>query len=146
MISKSICALLAILCPAVILGGEASGQFTAGKRPPIKPKYAAAYATHDQRDARKFAIEVVLSEEPIDVVEAAAELDPHSNVINQKALRDHNYVLLWVRPDNDVSMNATYSETMTLASARFTTTSAGAPPVKTIDPSPASCWSTGPGS
>ena len=25
----------------------------------------------------------------------------------------HNYVLLWVRPDGDVSMNATYSETMT---------------------------------
>ena len=55
----------------------------------------------------------MLSEEPIDVVEAAAELDPHTNVINQKALRDHNYVLLWVRPDNDVSMNATYSDTMT---------------------------------
>jgi hypothetical protein len=110
---KRIAALLVFLCPVVALGGEASGQFTAGKRPPIRPKYAAAYETHDQRDARKIAIEVVLSEEPIDVVEAAAELDPHANVINQKALRDHNYVLLWVRPDNDVSMNATYSDTMT---------------------------------
>ncbi|MEA2336981.1 MAG: hypothetical protein QOE82_988 [Thermoanaerobaculia bacterium] len=113
MISKPACALLAILCPAVVLGGEASGQFTVSKRPPIKPKYAAAYETSDQRDARKKAIEVVLSEEPIDVVEAAAELDPHTNVINQKALRDGNYVLLWVRPDNDVSMNATYSDSMT---------------------------------
>jgi hypothetical protein len=110
---KQIAALAILFCPVVALGGDASGQFTAGKRPPIKPKYAAAYETHDQRDARKTAIEVVLSEEPIDVVEAAAELDPHTNVINQKALRDHNYVLLWVRPDNDVSMNATYSETMT---------------------------------
>lgn len=110
---KRIAALLILLCPVIALGGEASGQFTAGKRPPIKPKYAAAYETHDQRDARKSAIEVVLSEEPIDVAEAAAELDPHTNVINQKALRDHNYVLLWVRPDNDVSMNATYSDTMT---------------------------------
>jgi hypothetical protein len=113
MISRSACALLSLLCPAVVLGGEASGQFTVSKRPPIKPKYAAAYATHDQRDARKSAIEVVLSEEPIDVAEAVAELDPHTNVINQKALRDHNYVLLWVRPDNDVSMNATYSDSMT---------------------------------
>jgi hypothetical protein len=110
---KKFAALLAFLWPVIALGGDASGQFTAGKRPPIKPKYAAAYETRDQRDARKIAIEVVLSEEPIDVVEAAAELDPHSNVINQKALRDHNYVLLWVRPDNDVSMNATYSDTMT---------------------------------
>jgi hypothetical protein len=110
---RPIVALLAILCPVIALGGEASGQFTVSKRPQIKPKYAAAYETHDQRDARKIAIEVVLSEEPIDVVEAAAELDPHTNVINQKALNDHNYVLLWVRPDNDVSMNATYSATMT---------------------------------
>src|SRR5947209_2207080 len=110
---KRIAALFAFLWPVIALGGDASGQFTAGKRPPIKPKYAAGYETRDQRDARKTAVEVVLSEEPIDVVAAAAELDPHSNVINQKALRDHNYVLLWVRPDNDVSMNATYSDTMT---------------------------------
>jgi hypothetical protein len=110
---KRIAALVVFLYPVIVLGGDAAGQFAAGKRPPIKPKYAAAYETRDQRDARKMAVEVVLSEGPIDVVEAAAELDPHSNVINQKALRDHNYVLLWVRPDNDVSMNATYSDTMT---------------------------------
>src|SRR3954451_2173165 len=110
---KPIAALITLFYPLIALGGEASGQFTAGKRPPIKPKYAAAYETRDQRDARKSAIEVVLSEEPIDVAEAVAELDPHTNVINQKALGDHNYVLLWVRPDNDVSMNATYSDTMT---------------------------------
>jgi hypothetical protein len=113
MLLKRIAALVVFLYPVIALGGDASGQFTAGKRPPIKPKYAAAYETHDQRDARKIAIEVVLSEEPIDVAEAAADLDPHTNVINQKALRDHNYVLLWVRPDNDVSMNATYADTMT---------------------------------
>jgi hypothetical protein len=112
MLLKRIVALVVLLYPVIVLGGDASGQFTAGKKPPIRPKYAAAYETRDQRDARKTAVEVVLSEEPIDVVEAAAELDPHSNVINQKALRDHNYVLLWVRPDNDVSMNATYSDTM----------------------------------
>jgi len=110
-----ICSLFVALCLFTIsvLAGEASGEFTAGKRPPIRPKYAAAYETHDQRDAHSMVIEVVLSEDPIDAVAAAAELDPHTNVINQKALRDHNYVLLWVRPDNDVSMNATYSETMT---------------------------------
>ena len=72
-----------------------------------------AFETRDQRDARKRVIEVVLSEEPVDVKAAVAELDPHSNVINQPALMEHNYVLLWVRPGNDVSMNATYSKTMT---------------------------------
>ena len=103
--------LTALSLPA--LASEASGEFTAGKRPPIKPLYAAAYETRDQRDARKRAIEVVLSEEPIDAVAAAAALDPHTDAINQKALMEHNYVLLWVRPGNDVSMNATYSATMT---------------------------------
>jgi len=110
-----ICVLLVALAAFTlpVLAGQASGEFTAGTRPPIRPKYAAAFETPDQRDARKMAVEVVLSEAPIDVAAAAAELDPHTNVINQGALRDHNYVLLWVRPDNDVSMNATYSETMT---------------------------------
>lgn len=110
-ISLTFAILWAFSCSA--FAGEASGEFVAGKRVPIRPKYAAAFETRDQRDARKRAVEVVLSEAPIDVVAAAAELDPHTNVINQSALSDHNYVLLWVRPDNDVSMNATYSATMT---------------------------------
>lgn len=104
---------LSIAIALPLFAGEASGTFSVGKRPPIRPKYAAAYETRDQRDARKRAIEVVLSEEPVDVKAAVAELDPHTNVINQKALMNHNYIILWVRPGNDVSMNATYSETMT---------------------------------
>lgn len=110
-IIASVAVLLAFSFSA--FAGEASGQFTVGKRDPIRPKYAAAFQTPDQRDARKMAIEVVLSESPIDADAAVLELDPHSNVINQKAVSDHNYVLLWVRPDNDVSMNATYGATMT---------------------------------
>lgn len=104
---------LVLTLPLSAFAGEASGEFTAGKRPPIKPLYAAAFETRDQRDARKRAVEVVLSEEPVDLAEAVGELDPHTSVINQKALMEHNYVLLWVRPGNDVSMNATYSATMT---------------------------------
>ena len=52
--------LAAVALPA--LAGEASGEFTVSKRPPIRPKYAAAYETRDQRDAHKRAIEVVLSD------------------------------------------------------------------------------------
>jgi hypothetical protein len=89
----------------------ASGQFTTTGRDPILPKYAAAFETRDQRDARKRVIEVVLSEEPVDVKAAIEDLDPHTQIINQRALMDHNYVLLWVRPDNDVSMNASYGVT-----------------------------------
>lgn len=104
---------LALLIALPALAGEASGEFKTNKRVPIKPKYAAAYETRDQRDARKRVLEVVLSEEPVDVASAVGELDPHTAIINQKALMDHNYVLLWVRPNNDVSMNATYTEKMT---------------------------------
>ena len=102
--------LAAIAVPAV--AGEASGEFKAGSRKPIRPKFAAAYETRDQRDPRKRIVEVVLSEAPVDAAAAAADLDPHMNVINQPALMDHNYILLWVRPGDDVSMNATYGERM----------------------------------
>ena len=102
--------LAAAAFPAV--AGEASGEFKCPPRAPIHPKFAAAFETRDQRDARKRAIEVVLSEGPIDVAAAVADLDPHSNVINQPALFDHDYILLWVRPENDVSMNATYGARM----------------------------------
>src|SRR5437763_1642462 len=102
------------LLAAPALFADVTGQFTTDKRPPIKPKYAAAFETRDSRDARKRAIEVVLSEEPVDVAAAIGELDPHTVLINQKGLQGpHNYILLWVRPGNDVSMNATYSATMT---------------------------------
>ena len=104
---------LALLVALPALGGEASGQFKTSKRVPIRPKYAAAYESRDQRDARQRVIEVVLSEEPVDATAAVMDLDPHTSIINQSALMDHNYVLLWVRPGNDVSMNATYTENMT---------------------------------
>ena len=39
--------------------------------------------------------------------------DPHRAAINLEALRDHDYLLLWVAADGTVTMNATYSKTMT---------------------------------
>src|SRR5215212_4185309 len=104
---------VALLMALPAFGGEASGEFKTNKRAPIRPKYAAAFESRDQRDARKRVIEVVLSEAPVDAKTAALELDPHTSVINQPALMDHNYVLLWVRPGNDVSMNATFAENNT---------------------------------
>jgi hypothetical protein len=80
-----ICVLLLVsaVFTLPVIAGEASGEFTAGTRAPIRPKFAAAFETPDPRDARKMAIEVVLSEAPIDAAAAAAELDPHTNVINR---------------------------------------------------------------
>lgn len=103
---------LVILAAMPAFAADVTGQFTVSSKPPIKPKYAAAYAVRDQRDARKWQVEVVLSEAAMDVGAAVAELDPHTNAINQKALSHHNYILLWVSPDGKVSMNATYTEGM----------------------------------
>src|SRR5882724_2608750 len=102
--------LAAIAVQAV--AGEALGEFKCAGRKSILPKYAAAFEARDQRDPRKRIVEVVLSEAPVDAAAAAADLDPHTNVINQPALMDHDYILLWVRPGDDVSMNATYGERM----------------------------------
>lgn len=102
--------LAMLAMPAV--AGEASGQFKAGTRVPIRPKVATAYEIRDMRDARKRVIEVILTDAPVDAAAAVAELDPHMAVVNQPALQDRNYIILVVRPDGDVSMNATYSERM----------------------------------
>jgi hypothetical protein len=108
----SICVALLAATALPAVAGEASGEFKTSTRKPIHPKYASAFETRDQRDLHKRVVEVVLSDAPIDAAAAAADLDPHMNAINQAALMDHDYILLWVRPENDVSMNATYGEKM----------------------------------
>ena len=90
--------------------GEVSGQFRVADRT-IAPTHAAAYTVRDPRDPRRLATEVVLSEGPVDVDAAIAALSPHQHVINQPGIG--NYVMLWVRPDREVSMNATFAATMT---------------------------------
>ena len=100
-----------LLCSASMAAdGSVSGQFRVGDRE-IKPTVAAAYTVRDPRDPRVQAIEVLLSEGPVDLTAAVAALSPHQNVINQKGIG--NYILLWVRPDREVSMNATFAPSMT---------------------------------
>lgn len=100
-----------LLCSASIAAeGSVSGQFRVGDRE-IKPTIGVAYPVRDPRNPRLLAIEVVLSEGPVDVTAAVASLNPHQNVINQKGIG--NYILLWVRPDREVSMNATFAPSMT---------------------------------
>jgi hypothetical protein len=41
-----------------------------------------------------------------------ADLSPHQVVINDPALKDSDYVLVWIGGDGRVSMNATFSKTM----------------------------------
>jgi hypothetical protein len=58
-------------------------------------------------------VELLLTDVQVDTSALTAELDPHMAAINLDAINDRNYILLWVSPDGSVSMNATFSKTMT---------------------------------
>jgi hypothetical protein len=91
----------------------ASGTFTATPGGSITPNVSAAYVVRDQFNPRERGVEVVLSAAPVNVAAAVAELSPHMAIINDPALDDANYVLVWIKADGRVSMNATFGKTMT---------------------------------
>src|SRR5215510_14818389 len=100
--SRSIVACLATLAlaPASLARAQtASGAFKATPGGDIAPKVAAAYVVRDQFNPRQKEVEIVLSMTPVDIAKAVAELAPHTAVINDPALKDTNYVLLWIKND-----------------------------------------------
>jgi hypothetical protein len=101
------------LTATVAAAGPASGTFKADKNGTITPKFAAGYTVRDSRHARASRVELLLSDVQVDASSVTAELDPHAAAINLDPLRDRNYILLWVAQDGSVSMNATFSKTMT---------------------------------
>jgi len=106
-------ASLTVAVSAPTHGQTASGAFQVQPGGSISPKVSAAFPVRDQGNARETEIELVLSAAPVDVAAAAADLAPHSAVINDPALGDADYVLVWIQPDGGVSMNATFRKTMT---------------------------------
>lgn len=94
------------------LAGPASGTVTSATGT-IALKHAVAYVVRDGRNARQTRVEVLLTDVPVDGTPFIADLDPHVMAINAEALRDRNYLLLWIAADGTVSMNATFSATMT---------------------------------
>jgi hypothetical protein len=93
--------------------GEVSGAFTVTKLGRIAPTHAVAYLTRDRRNARESRTEVLLTDAVVDAAAIQAAFDPHMTAINDDAIKDRNYVLLWVGADGAVGMNATFSKTMT---------------------------------
>ena len=106
-------AVLFLVSPALSSAQTASGAFKAQPEGDISPTVAAAFVVRDQFNPRQNRIEVILSTAPVDVAKAVADLSPHTVVINDPALKDTNYVLIWIGSDGQVSMNATFSKTMT---------------------------------
>jgi hypothetical protein len=92
---------------------DVKGQFIVDGKAVITPKDAAAYPVRNQNNVRERQIEVVLAEGTVDTKQLMDSLDPHVDVINQESVTSGNYILLWISPDNNVSMNGTLSQTMT---------------------------------
>ena len=106
-------AALSLASSVAVRAQTAGGAFTAQPGGSITPKVSAAYIVRDQFNPRQTEVEVILSTAAVDVEKAVADLSPHQVVINDPALKDTNYVLVWIGGDGKVSMNATFSETMT---------------------------------
>lgn len=106
--------LMCSLFASGALAGEASGRFTVeGAKPGvIAPRHAAAFETRDPYNPRRRIIEIVLSGAPVDVEAALETLQPHTHVINQAALREDDYILMWLMPDGRLDVNATFREGM----------------------------------
>ena len=79
----------------------------------ITVKQAIAYTVRDSRNPRAWRTEVLLTDVPVDAASLRGDLDPHVRAINFEALKDRNYLLLWINAEGAVTMNATYSKTMT---------------------------------
>jgi hypothetical protein len=93
--------------------GEASGTVTVTGMGTIAPTHAVAYLTRDRRNARESRTEILLTDAVVDAAAIQAAFDPHMVAINDEAIRDRNYVLLWADADGAIGMNATFSKTMT---------------------------------
>ena len=108
------CVAVLFLASSVLASAQtASGAFKSQPEGSITPKVAAAYVVRDQFNPRQNQVEVILSTAAVDVAKAVTGLAPHTMVINDAALKDTNYVLIWIGADGKVSMNATFSKTMT---------------------------------
>ncbi len=112
-VSVLVASAVLMLNPHAYAANTASGSVNVQKVGDISPKFSAGYLVRDQRNARTTQTEILLSEVTIDPAAMQNALDPHMIAINLDALNDRNYVLLFVRADGWVGMNATFSKGMT---------------------------------
>lgn len=112
MTRVALASLVLLVSVSSAFAGPASGTVKTSTGT-ITVRQAVAYTVRDAKNPRAFRTEVLLTDVPVDVASLRGELDPHVRAINLEALDDRNYLLLWVYPDGSVTMNATYSKTMT---------------------------------
>lgn len=105
-----VCLFVLLLGVNISGAGTVTGQFKLKSGGMIAPEAATAYPVREQYNARTESVEIMLSKAPFNVDPDA--LNPHVEAINQEAVRQDNYILLWVTRDGQVSMNATFVATM----------------------------------
>ena len=111
--SFAVCVGLLAVGARLEAADTASGAVKVSKSGVIAVSHVVAYLVRNSRDARKPRTEILLSDVPVDPAPLRTALDPHMAAINLKPLDDRNYVLLWVDDAGAVTMNATFSKTMT---------------------------------
>lgn len=112
-ISVLIAALCLTAAATANAADQASGSVVVQKLGTIRVTNATSYVVRDQRNARATETEILLSDAAVDPTGIRSALNPHMEAINVAPLKDRNYVLLWVAADGTVTMNATFSKTMT---------------------------------
>ena len=85
---------------------KASGSFKLEPGTSFTPSVAAAFMVRDRLDPRQKRTEIVLSETPVDLTAALADLDPDGVVVDDPAVKGRDFVRFWIHADGTVSMNA----------------------------------------
>lgn len=112
-VASGVVAVLMGISVGVASAGPASGQFK-GKPGVIAPKHAIAYVVRDSRNPRATSVELLLTDVlVVDDGSIRDALNPHMVAINLDAIKDRDYILVWVSASGAASMNATFSATMT---------------------------------
>ena len=99
----SLCFVLS--CGAAAAADSVGGQFVLDGKV-FKPSQVAAFRVRDQFHPREFESYVMLTTAAVDRAAIAADDDPYAVAINDPAVKDADYLSLFVRANGEVSMNA----------------------------------------
>ncbi|MDZ4811681.1 MAG: hypothetical protein SGI99_03590 [Pseudomonadota bacterium] len=97
------CILLALA--GAVLADSVNGQFELGDKA-LKPTEVAAFRVRNQSKPREFQTYVMLTTQPVNREAIGKYSDPYALAINDDAVRDADYLSLFVSGNGETSMNA----------------------------------------
>lgn len=96
---------LVLTCGAAAAADRVGGQFVLDGKA-FKPTEVAAFRVRDQFHPREYETYVMLTAAAVDRAAIARDDDPYAVAINDAAVKDADYLSLFVRANGEVSMNA----------------------------------------